>query len=240
MGNLKGEGWRGNVGVRWVQTEQTSDANNPSPAGSIENVFGNYDPISVDHDYDDILPSVNLAFDLTDDVVLRFAAARVMARPDYTDVTSRGKPQHRSPERLDGQPADRSVSCEPVRPVARVVSRQGCRGRGGAVLQGREVVHHRPRRDAQLQRADGHIPEPRVHAGGRRPVQLPVHAQRAHQRRRRRDPGRRVLGYAADLGRLRRPGELHLHRREGRQRRPDPGQLEGRVQRDRATSRISA
>ena len=53
MGNLKGDGWRGNVGVRWVQTEQTSDANNPNPAGAIENVFGNYDPISVDHDYDD-------------------------------------------------------------------------------------------------------------------------------------------------------------------------------------------
>ena len=88
MGDLKGEGWRGNVGVRWVQTEQTSDAN-VAPGGSIENPFGNYDPISVDHDYDDILPSVNLAFDLTDDVVLRFAAARVMARPDYTDVTSR-------------------------------------------------------------------------------------------------------------------------------------------------------
>ena len=67
MGNLKGEGWRGNVGVRWVQTEQTSDAN-VTPGGSIENPFGNYDPISVDHDYDDILPSVNLAFDLTDRV----------------------------------------------------------------------------------------------------------------------------------------------------------------------------
>ena len=89
MGNLKGDGWRGNVGVRWVQTEQTSDANNPNPAGAIENVFGNYDPISVDHDYDDVLPSVNLAFDLTDDLVLRFGAARTMSRPDYTDVTSR-------------------------------------------------------------------------------------------------------------------------------------------------------
>jgi len=89
MGNLKGDGWRGNVGVRWVQTELTSDSNDPNANGSVENVFGNYDPISVDTDYDDILPSVNLAFDLTEDVVLRFAAARVMARPDYTDVTSR-------------------------------------------------------------------------------------------------------------------------------------------------------
>jgi iron complex outermembrane receptor protein len=88
MGNLKGERWRGNVGVRWVQTEQTSDAN-VAPGGSIENPFGNYDPVSVDHDYDDFLPSLNLAFDLTDDIVLRFAAAQVMARPDYTDVTSR-------------------------------------------------------------------------------------------------------------------------------------------------------
>ena len=164
MGNLKGDGWRGNVGVRWVQTEQTSDANVTNPGGSIENPFGNYDPISVDHDYDDILPSVNLAFDLTDDVVLRFAAARVMARPDYTDVTSRVNLNIGALSGSTGNPLDRSVSCKPVRPVARVVSRQGCRGRGGAVLQGREVVHHRPRRDAQLQRADRHVPEPRVHS----------------------------------------------------------------------------
>ena len=104
MGNLKGEGWRGNVGVRWVQTEQTSDANNPNPAGAIENPFGNYDPISVDHDYDDILPSVNFAFDLTENVVLRFAAARVMARPDYTDVTSRVNLNLGALSGLDGQP----------------------------------------------------------------------------------------------------------------------------------------
>ena len=103
MGNLEGDGWRGNVGVRYVQTEQTSDGNDRAPDGAIENPFGNYDPISVDRDYDDMLPSLNLAFDLTDDVVLRFAAARVMARPDYTDVAPRVNLNPGALTRHDGQ-----------------------------------------------------------------------------------------------------------------------------------------
>ena len=38
--------------------------------------------------YDNILPNVNVAFDATDDVVLRFSAAQVMARPNYGDMSS--------------------------------------------------------------------------------------------------------------------------------------------------------
>ena len=41
------------------------------------------------HDYDDVLPSLNLAYDLTDDTKLRFTAARVMTRPDFTDIAPR-------------------------------------------------------------------------------------------------------------------------------------------------------
>jgi iron complex outermembrane recepter protein len=89
MGKMGGEGWRGNLGVRLVRTEQTSEGNVVSPNGSIPNAFGNYDPISVDRSYSDVLPSVNLAFDVSDDVVLRFAAARTMARPDFTDIAPR-------------------------------------------------------------------------------------------------------------------------------------------------------
>jgi iron complex outermembrane receptor protein len=88
MANLGGEKWRGNVGVRYIETKQTSRGYVVG-GGATQNPFGNYDPISVERTYDDLLPSANFAFDLTDDMVLRFAVAKVMARPDYTDVAPR-------------------------------------------------------------------------------------------------------------------------------------------------------
>ena len=39
--------------------------------------------------YTDVLPSINISFDLNPDLVLRAAAGRVMARPDYTDIVPR-------------------------------------------------------------------------------------------------------------------------------------------------------
>lgn len=89
MGNLEGENWRGNVGVRYVMTEQTSGGNLVGQGGGIPNPFGEYTPISIDRDYDDVLPSVNFAFDLSDELVLRLAAAKVMTRPDFTDIAPR-------------------------------------------------------------------------------------------------------------------------------------------------------
>lgn len=88
MGNFEGERWRGNLGLRVVETDQESRGNVVG-GGSIQNPFGNYDPITIDRTYNDTLPSLNLAYDLTDDVVLRFAAARVMTRPNYNDVAPR-------------------------------------------------------------------------------------------------------------------------------------------------------
>jgi len=43
--------------------------------------------VTVKRDYWDYLPSFNYARDLRPDVVLRFAAARTMARPDFTDIS---------------------------------------------------------------------------------------------------------------------------------------------------------
>jgi len=100
MGTLEGEGFRGNLGVRLVRTEQTSEGALVSPNGSIQNPFGNFDPIKVDRTYNDVLPSANLSFDVADDVVLRFAAARTMARPDFTDVAPRAT---LNPGALSGQ-----------------------------------------------------------------------------------------------------------------------------------------
>jgi iron complex outermembrane receptor protein len=89
MGNLKGDRWRGNVGVRFVRTEQESIGALINPNGSVQNPFGNYDPIDAKRTYNDVLPSFNFVYDLQEDLLLRFAAAKVMARPDYTDIAPR-------------------------------------------------------------------------------------------------------------------------------------------------------
>jgi iron complex outermembrane recepter protein len=91
MANLGGERWRGNAGVRVVRTEQQTTGNVVGTAGPgvVSNAFGNFVPVSVDRSYTDVLPSVNLAFDLTDQLVLRVAAARTIARPDFTDIVPR-------------------------------------------------------------------------------------------------------------------------------------------------------
>ncbi|KQY49313.1 TonB-dependent receptor [Lysobacter sp. Root494] len=45
---------------------------------------------TLDKSYTDVLPSFNIAFDLTDDIVLRGAASKVIARSAYTDVAYPG------------------------------------------------------------------------------------------------------------------------------------------------------
>ena len=89
MANISTEKWRGNFGIRYVETDQTSRGNVSSPTGQVENAFGNYDPVTANRTYDDVLPSVNLVYEHTDNLLYRFAAASVMTRPDFTDITPR-------------------------------------------------------------------------------------------------------------------------------------------------------
>jgi iron complex outermembrane receptor protein len=93
LAKFGGENWRGNIGLRVVRTDQTSRGNevfaaNPPP-DAIPNPFGSFVPVEVKRHYTDFLPSANLSFDLRRDLILRFAAARTMARPDYTDIVPR-------------------------------------------------------------------------------------------------------------------------------------------------------
>jgi iron complex outermembrane recepter protein len=95
QGMFEGEGWRGNLGVRVVRTKQTSSgyaadlAVGTDPGNEVSNAFGAFERVEVGRDYTDILPSANFSFDLKDDLVVRFAAARTVARPDFTDVAPR-------------------------------------------------------------------------------------------------------------------------------------------------------
>jgi iron complex outermembrane recepter protein len=106
MANLKGTNWKGNVGLRLVRTDQTSTGNIVGGAGEIQNAFGNFTHVTAERSYTDVLPSVNYSRDLRDSLVLRLAAARTMARPDYTDVSPRVS---LNPGSLTGQGGDPDI-----------------------------------------------------------------------------------------------------------------------------------
>ncbi|HEX5788272.1 MAG TPA: TonB-dependent receptor [Woeseiaceae bacterium] len=65
---------RGNLGVRYVTTEATST------------YYVSGEKTETEADYSEVLPSLNVAYDLSDSLVLRGAAARAMARPQYIDM----------------------------------------------------------------------------------------------------------------------------------------------------------
>jgi len=84
----------GNVGVRVVRTQQTSvgvipDLNNitfqPS-AGSATRV-PSAGLLTVNRNYLDVLPSLNLKYNLTDDFLVRLAASRTMSRPTLSQIS---------------------------------------------------------------------------------------------------------------------------------------------------------
>ncbi|MCP4989697.1 MAG: TonB-dependent receptor [Colwellia sp.] len=78
--DIDAEGLRGNVGVRLVHTAQSSAAYVGATGSEVWT--------DESTDYFDILPSLNLAVDLQEDLILRMSAARVMSRPDYAKMTS--------------------------------------------------------------------------------------------------------------------------------------------------------
>lgn len=89
---------RGNIGVQVQHVDQSSSANvfdNTKPSGS------QIVPFTNGKTYTDVLPSMNLAFSLSDDQMLRVALARQVARPrvdqlraslDFGVNTATGKP----------------------------------------------------------------------------------------------------------------------------------------------------
>ncbi|WP_256731514.1 TonB-dependent receptor [Sphingomonas sp. dw_22] len=83
-----GFGLRGDIGVRYVHTEQFSSGyiSVAAPAGvtSPTGVVGQYN--SAHRDYDDWLPSANIVIEPVKDLVLRFAAAKTLARPDLSQL----------------------------------------------------------------------------------------------------------------------------------------------------------
>ncbi len=100
MTDLNGDNWSGNIGVRVVQTEERVLQNVPipgsvcpalEPCAAVPNAittsaFGSFYQRLVANDYTDVLPSANFRFQLSDDLVGRLAAAKTMARPDFSSI----------------------------------------------------------------------------------------------------------------------------------------------------------
>jgi len=74
MANYNTGDIRGNFGVRYVMTDASST------------YYQNGVKTSTDGDYSEVLPSLNVAYNLSDDVIIRGAAARTIARPQYNDM----------------------------------------------------------------------------------------------------------------------------------------------------------
>ena len=94
QGDFSGDGFRGNVGVRYVSTEQTSSGYNYSNDSSgLKTLNGSWlnpselEWVSQDNDYSEFLPSFNIALDIADDQIFRVGAARVMSRQNWQDIS---------------------------------------------------------------------------------------------------------------------------------------------------------
>ncbi len=71
--------FRGNVGFRYVETEQSSTGYTFSGGLPVQT--------TVEREYNNTLPSLNLVVEPVDDLLFRFAAARVMSRPNLGFLT---------------------------------------------------------------------------------------------------------------------------------------------------------
>ena len=79
--NVAGFPVRGNFGARYVQTEQIATGYQATGGGTA---------VTVRNTYTDVLPSLNVAVNVSKDFIARFATAKVMARPQLGNLNPGG------------------------------------------------------------------------------------------------------------------------------------------------------
>jgi TonB-dependent receptor len=75
---LAGRPLAGDFGIRYVTTDQSSSGFSQGDSGTA--------PIRHERDYDNVLPSLNLRWELNDELLLRFAASIGMTRPTLSEI----------------------------------------------------------------------------------------------------------------------------------------------------------
>lgn len=78
----------GNFGVRVVRTENSADGYLVYPNLALAPYLGagESEAISAENSYTDVLPSANLKWEMAENLVLRFAASKAVARPNFSDM----------------------------------------------------------------------------------------------------------------------------------------------------------
>jgi len=79
-GTLAGRTYRGNIGVRYVHTSDDSSG------FLVDSESGAATPVDTVTSYNKFLPSLNLAYSLTEEIMLRFGVSKVISRPRYSDM----------------------------------------------------------------------------------------------------------------------------------------------------------
>ena len=198
---------RGDIGVRFVRTDQDSEGF--AEAGA------NTEKLNVSRSYDDWLPSLNLAIEATDDLLVRFSASRVMTRPPLSQLTPGGSVNVFGGTRLVNQgnpeldPIEADAFDASVEWYFAPESVAVCR----LLLQGREDLHRDVANDAAVQHA-GHSA---VSVGwNRRDAERRLRVLASGEQRRRTAARRRsesadAVHVSAWLpAKLRHPRELHI------------------------------
>lgn len=78
----------GNFGVRVVRTENSADGYLVYPNNAFAPYLGTgqSEPISAKNSYTDVLPSVNVKWEPAENWIVRFAASKAIARPNFSDM----------------------------------------------------------------------------------------------------------------------------------------------------------
>ncbi len=79
--DVEGQGFSGNVGLRVVKTDVTGTRYTAKALQGLDDSKEN-----IDGSYADILPSMNWKLDLSDTLIARFSASKVLSRPGYTSM----------------------------------------------------------------------------------------------------------------------------------------------------------
>jgi iron complex outermembrane recepter protein len=84
------EGLRGNFGLRYISTKITSTGYKFDGTTPADQYSGNQNwaktTVATGANYNDVLPSLNLAFDLSKDLVLRATASQAITRPNFANM----------------------------------------------------------------------------------------------------------------------------------------------------------
>ena len=98
MFTFEAEGVKGNFGLRYIHTDAyamgyaLNDTPAPLPPGDVDqNIGWSTTKVKEKADYDDVLPSANVSFDLTDDLVLRVSASQAITRANFDNMFLAGQ-----------------------------------------------------------------------------------------------------------------------------------------------------